>query len=109
MKKESLGIYLTSHPCEKYSFQPLSSFTDNNPCLIAGEITDIAEIFDKNGQAMAFITISSHHGNTKCIAFASIWNNKKFSLKDLVIGDIIMIHGKRSGNDVLINKVEILE
>ena len=108
-EKESLGFYLSAHPMEKYSFKSINSFSDGSNCLIGGEITDIAEIYDRNGQAMAFITISSQHGNTKCLIFASLWNNKKLFLKDLVIGDIIMINGKRSGGDCLINKVEKLE
>ena len=103
---ESLGMYLTRHPMEKYSFKDLLEYHNNDIATIGGQIVDVAEIRDKNGNLMAFITISNQYGNTKCIAFSSLWKGKTKDM--LTMHNVVMIKGKRSDDCCLINEVEVL-
>lgn len=109
-EKESLGIYLTSHPLDKYYFKPLAEFPDQSNCLIAGEVLKVKEIYDKKGRTMAFITIGTPQGNTECIAFAKQWNERGGHIKqDMTEGNIVMIRGKRDKNKCIINESEVLQ
>lgn len=106
---EALGVYLKKHPLENYSFQSLDSFANNENCLVAGVIIDVATIFDKNGNKMAFVTINNQYGNIKCLVFSSTWNAKKtLNQDDFVNNNTIMIRGVRSGKDVILNSYEVL-
>lgn len=107
-EKESLGLYLTKHPLEEYSFKSIKDYPDNCECLIAGEVVDLTPIYDKNGNQMAFMTLSSQYGNTKCIIFHNTWNNKKLDFKSINISDVIMIKGIVSGPDCITNSYEKL-
>lgn len=109
-EKESLGMYLTKHPLDKYHFQHITEFPDNAPCLIAGEIIETAERYDKNGATMMFITINNNYGNVRCIIFASIWNKKNSNIKEIVKPEnIVIIRGRRSGDTCLVDTIELLE
>ena len=108
MGKEVLGMYLSTHPMEKYGFKPLSEFEDNSKCLQGGEITDIAVIKDKNKNEMAFVYIDTLYGNIKVIVFASTWKYKNIR-EQLQIGNIIMVKGKKSGDAIILDELEILE
>jgi DNA polymerase-3 subunit alpha len=109
-EKEALGIYLSSHPLDKYAFKPLLAHQDNSNCLIAGIVDNVRTLYDKNGNEMAFITISNQQGSIKCIAFTETWTNKVLCLQEKVeYGNIIMIRGRRSGNDAIIDTMEIVE
>ena len=62
---------------------------------------------DKNGNEMAFITLDTMFGHLKVIAFSSSW---KKSVKDVVIiGNLLLVRGTRSGNDMFLDSAEILE
>lgn len=109
-EKEALGVYLSSHPLDKYAFKSLQEHQDNSKCLVAGIVSDVRVFYDKNGNEMAFITISNQQGNMKCIAFSRTWADKSLGLSEkLECGNIIMVRGKRSGNDCIIDSVEIIE
>lgn len=109
-EKEALGIYLSSHPLDKYAFKQLSEHQDNSKCLIAGIVEEVNTLYDKNGNEMAFITISTQKERIKCIAFNKTWNSKELDLYSKVkYGNIIMIRGKRSKNDCIIDSVQVIE
>lgn len=109
-EKEALGIYLSAHPLDKYAFQPLHEQRDNGKCLIAGIVDEISELYDKKGNKMAFIYVSNQYGRIKCLAFSKTWADKQLALQEKVnCGNIIMIRGTRSGNDCLINSLEVIE
>lgn len=109
-EKEALGIYLSAHPLDKYAFKPLHAHQDNSKCLIAGIVDEVATIFDKKGNEMAFIYISTQYGRTKCLAFSGTWADKQLGLQEKFnCGNIIMIRGTRSGNDAIINSLEVVE
>lgn len=104
---EALGLYLTAHPLEKYGFNNINTFPEGGVALQGGQIYDIKETIDKNGNKMAFIFINTLFGNIKTIAFASTWRLKK--IQSVIQKDnIVMVKGGRSGNDILISEVELL-
>lgn len=106
-EKEVLGMYLSAHPMEKYGFKPLSSFEDREYCLQGGEVYDRHVFKDKNGNEMAFVQINTLYGNVKLLCFASSWNAEmKNSLSE---GNIVLVRGKRSANDMIVNSVEVLQ
>jgi len=104
---EVLGMYLSTHPMEKYGFKPLSDFKDGENCLQGGEIYDVRIFQDKNKKDMAFVFINTLFGNVKILVFASTWRNHKVqALMD--IGNLILVKGRRSGDAIILNEIEIL-
>ena len=107
-EKQVLGMYLSTHPMKRYGFKPLSYFHDGQQALQGGEIYDIRIFSDKNKNEMAFIFINTLYGNVKVLIFSSTWKYK--NIKDsMVLGNIILVHGKKSGNDIILDKVEVLK
>ncbi len=107
-EKDVLGMYLSSHPLEKYGFKPLSSFEDNAIALQGGEIYEIKEIQDKNKNDMAFVFINTLYGNIKVLIFASMWK-RRIVQEQCKLNNVIMVKGKRSGDAVICNEIEVLE
>lgn len=109
-EKETLGTYLTSHPMDKYSFRELNEFKDNEYAIIGGEVIEVVERYDKKGASMAFVTINTPKGNTKCLVFASTWNKRGSKIKEEIKeGNLILLRGRRSGTNLLVDSVEVLE
>lgn len=106
-EKEVLGMYLSYHPMEKYGFKPLDSFTDNSNCLQGGVIYDIKVFKDKNKNDMAFVFIDTLYGNVKVLVFASVWKYKNIQHL-LQINNCIIVKGKRSGDAIILNEVDLL-
>lgn len=107
-EKEVLGMYLSTHPMEKYGFKPLNNYKDGGQALQGGEINDIKIIRDRNNNEMAFVFLDTLFGNLKIIIFSSVWRYKNIQ-KQIQIGNIILIRGRRSGNDFLLDSLEVLE
>jgi DNA polymerase-3 subunit alpha len=106
-EKEVLGLYLSHHPMEKYSFQPLSSFANEGKCLQGGEITSIETRPDKKGKEMAFVTLDTLHGSVRVLVFAYIWARE--DTKSLFqTGKFVLIRGKRSGDACIFDSGEEL-
>ena len=107
-EKEVLGMYLSTHPLEKYGFKPLSSLPEGSLVIQGGEIYDVRIFNDKNNNEMAFVFINTLFGNVKLLIFASTWKNKK--IQELCVeGNIVMAKGKKSGDSLLLNEIELLE
>lgn len=107
-EKEVLGMYLSSHPMEKYGFKPFDSYKDNDDALIGGQVTDIVVRKDKKGNDMAFLTIDTLYGSIRSLVFSSLWARKEIQ-DPLQLNNFVMIKGKKSGDSVLLNSVEVLE
>lgn len=106
MEKQSLGVYLSSHPLDQYHYEPFYEIKDNTETVIAGEIIEIAERKDKNGNMMAFITLSNQYGNVKCLVFSNSWKGK---LKEtFIFNQFVAVSGRKSGTSLLINKATAL-
>lgn len=109
-EKESLGMFLTEHPLEKYAFKHITEFSEGTNCLVAGIVESVNPFYDKNGNEMAFATISNQYDNIKLIIFTKTWRSKANELPSKVIcGNIIMVNGKRSGNDVLVDNITVID
>lgn len=107
-EKEVLGMYLSVHPMEKYGFKPLSDYPDSSYALQGGEVYDMKIFKDKNQNEMCFAFINTLYGNVKVLIFSSMW--KYESIREAIqIGNVILVKGKRSGNDIILDGVEILE
>lgn len=107
-EKEVLGMYLSTHPMERYGFKPLDHYPDNGVCVAGGEIYDMRIFNDKNGKEMAFIFANTLHGNVKFLAFSYLWAREDIR-NACQIDNIILVNGRRSGNDVIINDIDVLE
>jgi DNA polymerase-3 subunit alpha len=107
-EKEVLGMYLTIHPLEKYGFKSLDEFKDGIQAIQGGEIYDIRKFKDKNQKDMAFVFINTLYGNVKVLVFANVWKLLKVQ-ECLEIGNIIMVKGKRSGDGIILDTVEVLK
>ncbi len=106
-EREVLGVYLSSHPMEKYGFKPLDSFNDNDTALQGGEVYDLRVFKDKNKNEMCFAFLSTLYGNVKVVIFSNSWNEE---IKEMMrIGNIVLVKGRRSGSDILLDKMEVLE
>ena len=106
-EKESLGMYLSIHPMERYGFKPLSSFGEGKDALQGGEIYDIGVFNDKKGNEMAFVHISTLFGNVKCLVFSSTWARSKVR-EVLQVDKLILVKGRRSGDAIILNEIELL-
>lgn len=107
-EKEVLGMYLSVHPLERYGFKSLSSYQEKEKCIQGGEVYDKRVFNDKNGNEMAFVWINTLFGNVKLTIFKDTWKRK--DIKESVdIGAIILVRGRKSGTDILVDSIEILE
>lgn len=105
-EKETLGLYLAEHPMDAYSFKPLDSFNDNGSAFIGGEIVEVKEATQKNEKKMAFMTLDTGYDLTRVLIFASYWGEE---LKEtLTEGKIILARGRRSGDSLLYDSMEVL-
>jgi DNA polymerase-3 subunit alpha len=107
-EKQVLGMYLSVHPMEKYGFKSLDSYSDGNSCIQGGEIYDIRTFKDKRQQDMAFVFINTLYGNIKVLIFASTWKYKRIQ-DSIKLGNIILVRGRRSGGDIIMDGVEVLD
>ena len=115
MEKESIGIYISSHPLDKYYYfiekyyidmcsniNNEEKYNDNCSVKIAGIVDNIKIINTKLKEKMAFITLSDKTGSMECIFFPEKF--KKYS-SILYKDNIIFASGKLSVND---NKKKLL-
>lgn len=107
-EKEVLGMYLSLHPLEKYGYKSLESFSEGSYAMIGGEIYDMRVFNDKNGNEMAFIHINTLYGNVKVLGFSFKWK-EKYIQNMMKIGNVVMVRGQRSGNDIKLDDSELLE
>lgn len=109
-EKEVLGMYLSVHPMERYGFRPLDTINDGATGIQGGEVVSVYEFHpQKNPQKpkMAFITINTLFGTVKCISFASTWMYQNIR-EAFETGNLVLVRGKRSGNDFIVDGVEVL-
>lgn len=107
-EKESLGLYLSSHPMERYGFHPLDKFENNEKCLQGGEVVKVETRPDKKGNIMAFITISTLYGAVRVLVFSSTWAYERVQTL-FEEGKRILVRGKRSGDAIIFESGEELE
>ena len=109
-EKEVLGVYLSLHPMEKYGFKPLDTFPDGGTALQGGEVHEIRIFKDKNKNEMCFAFLSTLFGNLKIIIFSNTWSQNEEEYREMLTqGSLLMVKGRRSGNDLLVDSIKRLE
>ena len=107
-EKESVGMYLSAHPMDKYGFKPLDSYENDGKCIQGGEVVVVESRPDKKGNDMAFITLSGVYGSIRVLIFSSTWRYER--VKELFQkGNLVLVRGKRSGDAVIFDSGEVLE
>ena len=106
-EREVYGMYLSKHPLEDYNARCITDYTDDMIAIQVIEVTDMREHMQKNGKMMCFMTGSNQHGALKCLIFANTWECEDIKEK-VKIGNVLLAKGKRSGNDLIINDLEII-
>lgn len=107
-EREVLGMYLSRHPLGIYNARSIEDYTNDMVAIQVVEITDVREHMQKNGKMMCFIQGSNQHGSLKCLIFADSWASQDIKDKAFV-GNIVMLKGKRSGSDMIIQDIENME
>lgn len=107
-ERDVYGMYLSKHPLENYNVRSITDYTDDMVAIQVIEVTDLREHMQKNGKMMCFMTGSNQHGALKCLIFANTWESSDIKEK-AKIGNILLAKGKRSGNDLIINDLELME
>jgi DNA polymerase-3 subunit alpha len=105
-EKQYLGLYLTHSPYETYAFKPITDFIQGGQAVIGGEITKVKTIFDKNNNKMAFVTLTTEHQNVEVVVFYSVYYKTQ---EAIVEGNFVMCKGKRDGNKLILDKIQVLE
>ncbi|MFW6190938.1 MAG: DNA polymerase III subunit alpha, partial [Candidatus Bipolaricaulota bacterium] len=83
MEKEFLGVYISGDPLEEHRFE-IDSFSccklddiegigQNGSTWVAGRISEMNQINTRNGDPMAFLTISDGYGEQELVAFPNVF------------------------------------
>ena len=107
-EKDVYGMYLSKHPLENRNARSIKDFTDDMTVIQVIEKKEVVERLQKNGKKMAFLTGSNQHGILKCLVFGNTWEVDDIR-ETILNNDILMVKGRKSGNDLIVNDVEIIE
>ena len=104
-EKEVYGMYLSAHPLDTRNVRSIRDFIDGEMAVQVIEKREVIERLQKNGKPFAFLMGSNQHGMIKCLVFADIWAEEdiKNTIKD---NDFLLVKGKKSGNDIIVNHIE---
>jgi len=102
---EVLGLYLSGHPLDKYSFIPYDSVPQGAEATIGGEVTRVKEIKTKRGQLMCFLVLNTPEGNRDVTVFPAIYAKHKDKCKE---GKMLIITGQKDVKNVLANRIKLV-
>ncbi len=89
-EKELLGLFVSSHPLEKYrekmekdekTIAMVKARGMNTTYVLAGVVEEIKQIITKKGDPMAFVKISDFSGSLELVVFPKIWKDLKDTLE----------------------------
>jgi DNA polymerase-3 subunit alpha len=105
-EKEHLGLYITGHPLAHLPFTRWSDIPSNGTIALAGKITEIKVIEDRNQNEMAFVTIETLEDTRDITVFSKIYEKYKNHLKR---GKVIVVRGKKDGqrNTLMADQIRI--
>jgi DNA polymerase-3 subunit alpha len=102
MEREVLGFYISGHPLDSFDYSDYTIHIDEIPDLALGSefktigiVDSIKEITDRNGNLMAFITISDRTDSMDIVVFANVYNS------DIKENAIIHIQGRLEQHEPL--------
>ena len=93
-EKDVCGIYLTSHPLDKYMVKNYSQVS--NYGVIGGIINSAKVIKTKTGKEMCFIQLEDREAIIDVTVFPNVYSKFKFDIKE---GNIIFTKGRKDGNN----------
>ena len=93
-EKEVCGIYLTSHPLDKFVIKNYSEVSHFG--VFGGIINNIKVIKTKTGKDMAFCQIEDRETTIDVTIFPNVYPKCKFALKE---GNIVFTKGNKDGNN----------
>ncbi len=113
LEKQTLGLYISGHPLEKwakqiswftsYNSQNLLEAPDKAEVRVGGIIDSVKEMMTKRGQKMAFVTLSDLLGATEIIVFSELYEKKKsFFSKPIPLIFLGSIDKSRGGEPKLV-------
>lgn len=105
-EKDLLGVYITSHPLQKYHFRNWQEFQEGGNSLVGGIVTKVKAFNDKKGNKMAFVSLDTYQGLREVVVFSSTY--AKFESL-LVVDQVVMIDGKKQNESLLANQIKPLE
>ncbi|GMR18720.1 MAG: hypothetical protein BMS9Abin33_1156 [Gammaproteobacteria bacterium] len=95
-EKETLGLYLTGHPIDRYE-KNLRRMTDacladlrpngNGSVVVAGLVAGIRTMQTKRGDRMAFVTLDDKTGRIELAVFADLFQQ----YRDLLVKDTLLV------------------
>ena len=104
-EKETLGLYLTGHPIERYESELKGIITSkivnlnptsNQTMIVAGLIVAMRTMISKRGDRMAFITLDDRSGRVELAVFAEPFQQ----YRDLLAKDrLVIVEGDVSVDD----------
>ena len=99
-EKEALGFYLSGHPLEKYAadikcfashnLDQLTGLDDYQAVIVAGLISSVKSITQKNGKPMAFISLEDLTGFTEVVVFSDLYDAKRSLINS---GGVVLVAG----------------
>jgi DNA polymerase-3 subunit alpha len=100
-EKELLGVYLSEHPFSPFAEKAMAENTtlcgqvdeemDGQTVMVAGMVSSVHHIVNKEGQASASVTLEDLNGKLEVMA----WSRVFASTRDLwVEGNILLVDGK---------------
>lgn len=107
-EREVLGMYLTAHPLDTRNARSITDFIDGEMAVQVIEKREVIERIQRNGKPFVFLMGSNQHGMLKCLVFADIWAEEDVK-ETIENNEYILVKGKRSGNDLIVNHVEGIE
>lgn len=96
------GVPLLSDPVNSFKSIGLDKIKTNDVFNIIGLCAKIKKLKDKNGKAMAFITVSSGDGILECIVF----NSQYEKFKKLIKKGLICNFNLKKGDKFIVNNIE---
>ncbi len=119
-EKETLGIYISSHPLEGHVAELERVTTDTTEALknrrsdqcvtVGGVVSECKTINTRKGDRMAFVRIEDLHGSVEAVVFSDLYNKHR----DLLVSDrIVVISGRVDRGDeatkIVADKITPLE
>lgn len=116
-EKEVLGLYVSSHPLDKYmpfinknylDFQTIDDIDSNTSVVAVSMVTSVNTIITKRGQTMMKFILSNPFGDIPCIVFPNTFKNLSFTLAP---NDTVMVKGKLDkdrGTQIIVNDLDIV-
>lgn len=107
-EREVYGMYLSAHPLDTRNARSIADFTDDMVAVQVIEKREVVERLQRNGKPFAFLMGSNQHGMLKCLVFADIWAEEDVR-KTIEENEYLLVKGKKSGLDLIVNHVEGIE